>query len=127
MNSKAEQAERLSPADLGKMVLAGAVLAATFYAYYYFDSVAGSLRFIGVLVGLAVALGIAAFTAPGARAREYIKESQFEMRKVVWPTREETVRTTIVVLIVVVIISALLGLIDLILKWAILDTLLKMG
>ncbi len=128
MNSKAEQqTDRPGAADLGKLVLAAAVLVVTVYGYYHFDQVAGSLRFVGVLAGTLIALAIAAFTAPGERVREYIRESQFEMRKVVWPTREETVRTTIVIMIVVVIISALLGLIDVILKWAILDTLLKMG
>ena len=128
MNSKAEQqAESLGAADIGKLVLAAAVLAATVYGYYHFSDVAASLRFVGVLAGILVTMAIAAFTVPGMRAREYVRESQFEMRKVVWPTREETVRTTIVILIVVVIISALLGLIDVILKWAILDTLLKMG
>lgn len=112
---------------MGKLTLAAAVLVATIYGYYHFSLVAGSLRFVGVLAGLAITLAIAAFTAPGMKAREYVRESQFEMRKVVWPTREETIRTTIVVAIVVVIISALLGVIDIILKWAILDTLLKMG
>lgn len=117
----------MGAADLGKLAVAAVVLVATVYSYYHFDQVAGSLRFVGVMAGIAISLAIAAFTAPGRSAREYIRESQFEMRKVVWPTREETVRTTIVIIIVVVIISALLGLIDVLLKWAILDTLLKMG
>jgi len=49
------------------------------------------------------------------------------LRKVVWPTRQETVQTTLVIMVVVVILSILLGLIDITLKWAILDHLLKMG
>jgi preprotein translocase subunit SecE len=49
------------------------------------------------------------------------------LRKVVWPTRQETIRTTIVIIIVVIILSLLLGLIDLILKWAVIDHLLKLG
>jgi len=48
------------------------------------------------------------------------------MRKVVWPTREETIRTTLVVILVVVVLSIVLGLIDILLKWAILDHLLKL-
>jgi preprotein translocase subunit SecE len=127
MNTKAEQAGGLSVFDIGKLVLAAVVLAATIYGYYHFDDASSAVRLIGVMAGIAVALAIAAFTAPGRDAREFLKESQFELRKVVWPTREETVRTTIVILIVVVIISLLLGLIDVILKWAILDHLLKIG
>ena len=70
---------------------------------------------------------MAAFTGPGRATREYLSESQFELRKVVWPTREVTLRTTLVVIIVVIILSLLLGLIDVILKWVVLDHLLKMG
>jgi preprotein translocase subunit SecE len=59
--------------------------------------------------------------------RSYFAESAFELRKVVWPTRDETIRTTVVIIIVVIILSLLLGLIDLTLKWAILDKLLNVG
>jgi preprotein translocase subunit SecE len=58
--------------------------------------------------------------------RDYLRETQFEMRKVVWPTREETIRTTLVVILVVVLLSIVLGLIDIILKSVILDWLLKL-
>jgi preprotein translocase subunit SecE len=50
-----------------------------------------------------------------------------ELRKVVWPTRQETMQTTLVIIVVVIVLSLLLGLIDLFLKWSILDTLLKLG
>lgn len=127
MNSKAEKTQSLNPADIAKLVLAVAVLGATVYGYYYFGDAPGSLRFVGVLAGVLISLAIAAFTTPGAQARGFIGEAQFEMRKVVWPTREDTVRTTIMIIIVTVIIAALLGLIDVFLRWAILDTLLKLG
>jgi preprotein translocase subunit SecE len=45
----------------------------------------------------------------------------------VWPTREQTLRTTLVVMVVVIILSLLLGLMDFILSWAVLDNLLKLG
>jgi preprotein translocase subunit SecE len=45
----------------------------------------------------------------------------------VWPTRQETIQTTIVIMVVVVVLALLLGLIDLILNWAILQHLLKIG
>ena len=40
-------------------------------------------------------------TAKGAQTREFLSESRFELRKVVWPTRQEAMRTTWVVMIVV--------------------------
>ncbi len=76
---------------------------------------------------IVVALIVFAFTTPGRSTREFLVESQFELRKVVWPSRETTLRTTGVVIVVVIILSLLLGLIDVILKWAVLDHLLKLG
>ena len=128
MNTKAEQPRGTSGADIGKLVLAVLVLAAGIFAYSWFDNaVADSVRLVGVLVALVVALAIGAFTGPGRRARGFIAESQFEMRKVVWPTRDETLKTTLVIIAVVIVLSLLLGLIDLILKSVVLDWLLKIG
>ena len=76
---------------------------------------------------MVAAAAVGAFTGPGRSVRGYLAESQFELRKVVWPTREETLRTTLVIIVVVIILSLLLGLIDVVLKWLVLDTLLKLG
>ncbi|MCX7513866.1 preprotein translocase subunit SecE [Frateuria sp. STR12] len=128
MNTKAEQPRGTSGADIGKLVLAVLVLAAGIFAYSWFNNtVPGSVRLAGVLVALVAAAAIAAFTGPGRRARNFIAESQFEMRKVVWPTRDETLKTTLVIIAVVIVLSLLLGLIDLILKSVVLDWLLKLG
>ena len=127
MNAKVERAGGISAADIAKLVLALLVLAAGIAGYYWYANAASSLRLVGMLAAVVVAGAIAAFTAPGRALREYLRETQFELRKVVWPTRQETLRTTAVVILVVVILSVLLGLIDVILKWAILDHLLKIG
>lgn len=127
MNSKAEQTRSLSVADISKLVLALAVLAFTMWAFYHYSEVATSLRAVGVMAGVAISLAIAAFTSPGAKAREFMGEAQFEMRKVVWPTREETVRTTIMIIIVTIVLALVLGLIDILLNWAIFETLLNIG
>lgn len=130
MNTKAEQPKGTNAADIGKLVLAGLVLAAGIFAYSWFGrdgSISSSVRLLGVLAALVVALAIATFTAPGRRVRNFIAESQFEMRKVVWPTRDETIKTTGIIILVVIVLSLLLGLIDLILKSVILDWLLKLG
>ncbi len=126
MNAKVEKAGA-DALDTVKLVAAGVLLVAAIVAYYYFSGWNGWARAGVVVVGLIAAGAVAAFTGPGRAAREYIAESQFELRKVVWPTREETLRTTVVIIIVVIILSALLGLIDLLLKWVVLDNLLKLG
>jgi preprotein translocase subunit SecE len=130
MNTKAEQPKGTNAADIGKLVLAVLVLAAGIFAYSWFGrdgNISSSVRLLGVLAALVLALAIAAFTVLGRRMRNFIAESQFEMRKVVWPTRDETIKTTGIIMLVVVVLSLLLGLIDLILKSVILDWLLKLG
>ncbi|MDW2980643.1 MAG: preprotein translocase subunit SecE [Rhodanobacter sp.] len=130
MNTKAEQPKGTNAADIGKLVLAGLVLAAGIFAYSWFGrdgSISSSIRLLGVAAAFVAAAAIAAFTALGRRVRNFIAESQFEMRKVVWPTRDETIKTTGIIILVVIVLSLLLGLIDLILKSVILDWLLKLG
>jgi preprotein translocase subunit SecE len=127
---KAEQPKGTNAADIGKLILAGLVLAAGIFAYSWFGrdgSIPASMRLLGVLAALVIAVAIAAFTGLGRRVRNFLAESQFEMRKVVWPTRDETIKTTGIILLVVIVLSLLLGLIDLILKSVILDWLLKLG
>src|SRR5690606_17218820 len=108
MNTKVEKAGATSGLDMVKLVLAGALLVAGIFAYYYFGEWTGWTRLGVMLAALAGACAVAAFTGAGRAVREYSAESQFELRKVVWPTREETLRTTAVILVVVVILSALL-------------------
>ena len=130
MNTKVEQPKGTNAADVAKLVLALLVLVAGIVAYSWFGrdgSISSSVRLLGVLAALVISLAIAAFTALGRRVRNFIAESQFEMRKVVWPTRDETIKTTGIIIVVVIILSLMLGLIDLILKSVILDWLLKLG
>jgi preprotein translocase subunit SecE len=127
MNTKAEQPKGVNAADIGKLALAVLVLAAGVFAYSWYGGVAQSVRLLGVLAALVVALAIGAFTAPGRRVRHFLSESQFELRKVVWPTRDETLKTTGIIIVVVIVLSLLMGLIDLILKTVVLDWLLKLG
>ena len=128
MNSKAEQSAGAGRAgDIPKLLLAAVVLIAGIVQYYYAAQLPHAVRVVLVVLAVAASLGIAAFTLPGRGVREFLHESQFEMRKVTWPTREQTLRTTLVVAAVVVAIALILGLIDWALKLLILDWLLKLG
>ncbi|PWK87553.1 preprotein translocase subunit SecE [Fulvimonas soli] len=129
MNTKAEQSKGVGAVDVVLLVLAAAILAAGIVGYSVLGAsgnVSQSVRLLGVLAALVVSLAIAAFTAPGRRVKGFVAESQFELRKVVWPTRDETLKTTLVIIAVVIVLSLLLGLIDLILKSVVLDWLLKL-
>ena len=120
MNTKVEQAEQAAtPADVAKYVLAFALAAGGIFAYYWFGQWPAVLRGMLVVAAIGAAIGVVALTAKGRQGREFVSESLFELRKVVWPTRQESIRVTGVVLAVVVIVSLILSAFDLIISWLI--------
>ena len=128
MNAKVEQSTGNSAIDLVKLSLAGLLIVAGLVGFYYFAGTWTTALRIVALIGAFVLAGVVgAATHTGRSLRVFISESQFELRKVVWPTRDETIRTTGVIIAVVIIISLILGLIDLILKWVVMDWLLTLG
>lgn len=74
----------------------------------YFSEVAWALRTAGGIVLLAVAFFIASQTAKGQLAWTFVKGARIELRKVVWPTRQETTQTTMVVVAMVVVAALVL-------------------
>lgn len=103
--------------DKVKIALALLVMGGGIYGYYLLPEWMGPdvsilLRVALVLVSLVVALGIAATSAPGAALIEFSKGSRTELRKMVWPTRQETIQTTMIVLVMVVLVAIFLWLID---------------
>jgi len=127
MNAKAEQAGANSAADIAKLTLALLIIAAGVVGYYWFNDLPTWQRLLLLLGGFVLGGAVGYFTRSGHSLREFFSESLFELRKVVWPTRQETIQTTLVIMVVVVILSILLGLVDLFFNWSILQHLLKMG
>ena len=84
----------------------------------YLSTYSALIRAGGVLVVLAAAGFVAFQTLKGRTAIEFAKEAQIEVRKVVWPTRQETVQTTLIVAVFVVIVSLFLWAVDSLLVWA---------
>ncbi|MFC4729860.1 preprotein translocase subunit SecE [Coralloluteibacterium thermophilus] len=112
MNSKAEQsAAQVSGGDIAKYVLAVLVAAAGIAGFYLLPW-PGPIRGLVAVLGVLAGLGIFALTVHGRRTWDYLGEARFELRKVVWPTRQETGRMTLVVFVVVVIVTILIGIID---------------
>lgn len=90
-----------------------AILAASIFGFYYFEPQFNALvRVAGMLVGGALAVVVALQSVPGKAAWVVVRESRTELRKVVWPTRPETIQTTAIILIVVLILGMLLWGID---------------
>ncbi len=95
------------------------LLVAGIAANAYFDQIAGAIRAIGWIVLLAACAAIAVMTPQGKAILAFSKDARLELRKVVWPSRQETVQTTLMVLALVVVMSLILWGIDTFLMWAI--------
>ena len=121
MNTKASNvAPSTSASDLIKYALAVLVAAAGVAVFYFLPAWPAPVRGLLVVLGFAGALAIVAMTtAVGHRGRDFFSESLFELRKVVWPTRQEAMRITGVVLLVVLIISLILAGFDFVISQAV--------
>ena len=88
-------------------------------ANIYFSEVAWSLRLAGWILLACAAVLIAVQTVVGRAFWEFSLAARGELRKVVWPTRQETVQTTIMVVAMVIVAAMVLWGVDTILMWAI--------
>jgi preprotein translocase subunit SecE len=126
MNTNAEQSDN-PVLNWGKLVAALLVLAAGVFAFYWYGEVSWAVRTVGLVAAAGIAIAIGAFTSQGRQLRHFLSESHFELRKVVWPTRQETIQTTLVIIVVVIILSIMLWLVDMLLGWVVVENLLKSG
>jgi preprotein translocase subunit SecE len=126
MNTNAEQSDNLVM-NWGKLAAAMLVLAAGIFAFYWYGEVSWAVRTVGLVAAAGIAIAIGSFTIQGRQLRHFLTESHFELRKVVWPTRQETIQTTLVIIVVVIILSILLWLVDMLLGWVVVENLLKSG
>ena len=105
--------------DWIKWLLVVTFLLAGLIGNHYYSEVSMPLRTLGWLAIVAVAGFIASKTQKGRWVVEFFRDSRMELRKVVWPTREETMQTTLVVGAMVVILALLLWGMDGVLVWLI--------
>jgi preprotein translocase subunit SecE len=96
-----------------------ALIACGIGGYYYFTSQSTLLRVLGFLALLGVAIAIALRTTKGRYIWEQWLEAVQEVRMMVWPTRQETVQTTLAVLAMVVVMGILLWTADFVLLRAV--------
>lgn len=105
--------------DWLKWAIAIALLVAGMVANHYYSEFSLPLRMLAWLGVLAMAGFVASTTQKGKWVLEFFRDSRMELRKVVWPTREETMQTTLVVAAMVVVLALLLWGVDGILVWII--------
>ena len=99
------------------LLTAVAILVGSVFAYYYYANESVLLRSIGVLAAFIVAVWVAFQSAQGRTLWAFIQGSRVELRKVVWPTREEAIQTTIIVIVFAMIMGTFFWLLDLLLLW----------
>jgi len=104
--------------DTAKLVLAIATLVAGVAAYYWFVDVPVAARILMVLVGLGLGAALLFWSAQGQVLWQYVQGSRVELRKMVWPTRQETLQTTLVVFVFVLLLGVFFWLVDMLLAWA---------
>ena len=117
MTSKTLPTPSAGAGDIVKYAIALLLVAAGLFAFYWFEGQwPGGVRALAVVAGLVAGAAVFMLTAKGADTRDFLSESRFELRKVVWPTRQETTRTMWVVMAAVIIISLILAAFDWVLQ-----------
>jgi preprotein translocase subunit SecE len=105
-------------ADKAKLTVAIVIVIAGVAAYYVLANQPGWQRWLAVVASLVLAALVVAFSRYGVELRRFMELARIELRKVVWPTRTETLQTTAVVFGFVIIAGVFFWLIDLVLAWA---------
>jgi preprotein translocase subunit SecE len=108
-----------SKSDTLLWILISVLIAAGVFANCYFSELSWALRFTGWIILICVLVGLAATTLQGKKIWSFAKNARVELFKVVWPTREETVKITMVIAALVLVASIILWGIDSILLRAV--------
>jgi preprotein translocase subunit SecE len=116
---KAIESQQNTKLDWMKWLVVAFLLIAGVVANYHFSSQPWPLRLLGWLFLLGIAAAVVLQTYQGKRALNFARESRMELRKVVWPTYQETVQTTLFVAAMVIVLALILWGIDSVLMWLI--------
>jgi preprotein translocase subunit SecE len=111
-----EQAETgASVLDTAKLVASVAILVGGVAAFYLLGDLPLAVRWLIVLGALAAGIVVALQSAQGREFWQFVQGSRVELRKVVWPTRQETLQTTMVVFVAIVAMGVFFWLLDMLL------------
>ncbi len=113
----AKEENKVSRPDTLKWLAVTLLVTVAVVGNHYFSAEPIIFRVLGVLALGAGAAFVALQTTKGTAFFTLVKEARAEIRRVVWPTREETTQTTLIVLAVVLVMSLLLWGLDSLLGW----------
>ena len=103
--------------DTLKLMASVSILLASIVSFYYFSEISVLIRALVIIFSLVMSLFIFFRTQRGLIFWEFLQGSRVEMRKVVWPTKQETIQTTLTVFIFVLILGIFFWLLDFILLY----------
>ncbi len=114
---------------IDKVKILGAIflVVAGVAAFYSLESSLQLLRVGALVLSILLAAGLALTSGPGQQAWSFAKGARSEFRKIVWPTRRDTVQNTLIVILMVILIGLFLWLLDQISFWVIYDLFLQIG
>ena len=101
------------------LILSIGVLMTGMILFYYFSDVRLFYRVVGIISVVIFSAFIAYQSDFGKLVYSYVTDSKVELKKVTWPTKQETTQTTLGVIFVVIVVGILLWLFDMLLGWAI--------
>jgi len=110
------QAPRTS--DKAKLAIGCVLILAGIAGFYVLGTESAWLRWGAVVAGIVLATIIVALSRYGIAMKQFFLDSRVELRKIVWPTRNETGTTTLVVFVFVIIAGVFFWVLDLVLAWA---------
>jgi preprotein translocase subunit SecE len=114
-----EQAQNSGPSalDAVKLVAGAAILVGGIAAFYVLDSYPLAVRWVIVLATFAAGVFVALQSMQGQAFWQFVQGSRVELRKVVWPTRQESTQTTLVVFVAVLVMAIFFWLLDMFLGY----------
>jgi preprotein translocase subunit SecE len=108
----AEAEVQRSGTDVVKLLAAALIIAAGIAGFYWFEEYPLVLRVLGFLVLTALGIFVGLQSERGRAIRQFFLDARTEVRKVVWPSRQETIQTTLIVFAVVLAMAVFLWLVD---------------
>ena len=117
MSSTKTDATASSKLNNLKWAIVGLLLTAGIIGFYYFAEYSLLMRVISLLTIVGISTYIASTTNKGQSTLSFLKDTNIEVRRVVWPTRDETIKMTGVVILMVVLVAFIIWGVDSILFW----------
>ena len=105
-------------ADSAKLAVAIVLLLGGIVAFYALHAQPDWQRWLAVVAGVVLGIVVFGLSQRGREFFEFVIESRVELRKVVWPTRQETGMTTLAVFVFVIVAGTFFWVLDVFLSWA---------